>query len=81
LWAAQQAADPRNRPMPAWVFGKPFTPEANQYRSWHLSVKLELRRIEHLDTKAQVRAKAAAWIEGSNTCRRHSACHMMPPVT
>jgi putative transposase len=49
--------------------------------SWHSTLEFELRAIEHFTTKAAARAKVAAWIEDYNTCRRHSACQMMPPVT
>jgi putative transposase len=48
--------------------------------SWHSTVEFELRRVEHFATRAQARAKVAAWIEDYNTKRRHSACQMMPPV-
>jgi len=48
--------------------------------SWHSTVEFELRRIEHFTTRAQARARVAAWIEEYNTVRRHSACAMMPPV-
>jgi putative transposase len=49
--------------------------------SWHSTLEFELRSVEHFATRAQARAKVAAWIEDYNTCRRHSACQMMPPVT
>jgi transposase InsO family protein len=49
--------------------------------SWHSTLEFELRRLEHFTTKAQGRAKVAAWIEDYNTHRRHSACQMLPPVT
>jgi transposase InsO family protein len=49
--------------------------------SWHSTLEFELRTIEHFTTKQAARAKVAAWIEDYNTCRRHSACQMMPPVT
>jgi hypothetical protein len=48
--------------------------------SWHSTVEFELRRIEHFATRAQARARVAAWIEEYNTARRHSSCGMMPPV-
>ncbi len=48
--------------------------------SWHSTVEFELRRAEHFTTRAQARARVAAWIEEYNTTRRHSACGMMPPV-
>ena len=49
--------------------------------SWHSTLEFELRQVEHFTTRAQARAKVAAWIEDYNTRRRHSACQMMPPVT
>jgi len=48
--------------------------------SWHSTVESGLRRLEHFATRAQARARVAAWIEEYNTTRRHSACGMMPPV-
>jgi putative transposase len=49
--------------------------------SWHSTLEFELRAVEHFATKKAARAKVAAWIEDYNTCRRHSACQMMSPVT
>jgi putative transposase len=49
--------------------------------SWHSTLEFELRAVEHFATKAAARAKVAAWIEDYNTCRRHSACQMMPPAS
>jgi transposase InsO family protein len=48
--------------------------------SWHSTVEFELRRVEHFATRAQARARVAAWIEDYNHNRRHSACGMMAPV-
>ena len=48
--------------------------------SWHSTLEWELRRVEHFATRAQARARVAAWIEDYNTARRHSACQMMSPV-
>ena len=48
--------------------------------SWHSTLEFELRAVEHFTTKATARTKVAGWIEDYNTCRRHSACQMMPPV-
>jgi putative transposase len=48
--------------------------------SWHSTVEFELRRIEHFATRAQARARVAAWIEEYNTTRRHSSLGMMSPV-
>jgi putative transposase len=42
--------------------------------SWHPTLEFELRALEHLTTKAQARAKVAAWIEDYNRHRRHSHC-------
>jgi len=49
--------------------------------SWHSTLEFELRSVEHFTTKAAARAKVAAWIKDYNTCRRHSPCQMMPPLT
>jgi transposase InsO family protein len=49
--------------------------------SWHSTLEFELRAVEHFTTKAAARAKVADWIEDYNTCRRHSACQMMPPAS
>jgi len=49
--------------------------------SWHSTLEFELRAVEHFATKAAARAKVAAWVEDYNTCRRHSACQMMPPAS
>jgi transposase InsO family protein len=48
--------------------------------SWHSTVEFELRRLEHFATKAQARAKVAAWIEDYNHDRRHSALGMLSPI-
>jgi putative transposase len=48
--------------------------------SWHSTLEFELRRIEHFATRAQARARVAAWIEDYNHERRHSACGKIPPV-
>jgi transposase InsO family protein len=48
--------------------------------SWHSTLEFELRRVEDFATRAQARARVAAWIEEYNTIRRHSACGMMSPV-
>jgi putative transposase len=48
--------------------------------SWHSTVEFELRRLEHFATRAQARARVAAWIEDYNTTRRHSALGMLSPV-
>jgi putative transposase len=48
--------------------------------SWHSTLEFELRAREHFATRAQARARVAAWIEEYNTARRHSAIAMMSPV-
>ena len=48
--------------------------------SWHSTLEFELRSVETFTTKAQARAKVAAWIEDYNTRRRHTACQKMPPA-
>jgi putative transposase len=48
--------------------------------AWHSTLEWELRRVEHFSIKSAARARVAAWIEDYNTCRRHSACQMLPPV-
>lgn len=49
--------------------------------SWHSTLEFELRRLEHFTTKAQARARVAAWIEDYNHDRRHSALGMRSPIT
>ena len=47
--------------------------------SWHSTLEFELRRLEHFATKAQARARVAAWIEEYNHDRRHSSLrHALP---
>ena len=48
--------------------------------SWHSTLEWELRRVERFATKAQARAKVAAWIEEYNTTRRHSSLGMRSPI-
>jgi putative transposase len=48
--------------------------------SWHSTLEFELRQLEHFATKAETRAKVAAWIEDYNHDRRHSALGMLSPV-
>ena len=48
--------------------------------SWHSTLEWELRRLERFATKAQARAKVAAWIEDYNTTRRHSSLGMLSPI-
>ncbi|MGH3503070.1 MAG: IS3 family transposase [Nocardioidaceae bacterium] len=49
--------------------------------SWHSTLEFELRSMETFATKAQARARVAAWIEEYNTSRRHSALGMRSPVS
>jgi len=48
--------------------------------AWHSTLTFELRALEHFATKAQARARVAAWIDEYNRERRHSACHMQSPI-
>jgi transposase InsO family protein len=48
--------------------------------SWHSTLEFELRRMERFATKAEARAKVAAWIEEYNHDRRHSALGMLSPI-
>ena len=48
--------------------------------SWHSTLEFELRALEHFATRAQARARIAAWIDDYNRHRRHSALAMMSPV-
>jgi len=48
--------------------------------SWHSTLEFELRSVETFTTKAQARARVAAWIDDYNRHRRHSALQMMSPV-
>jgi putative transposase len=48
--------------------------------SWHSTLEFELRALEHFATRAQARARVAAWIDDYNRHRRHSALQMMSPV-
>ncbi len=48
--------------------------------SWHSTLEFELRRMERFATKAEARAKVAAWIEEYNHDRRHSALGMRSPI-
>jgi transposase InsO family protein len=41
--------------------------------SWHSTLEFELRALEHFATKAQARARVAAWIDDYNQHRKHSA--------
>ena len=61
--------------------GRPWSALDNAViESWHSTLEWELRRVEHFATKAQARAKVAAWIEDYNTTRRHSSLGMLSPI-
>jgi putative transposase len=44
--------------------------------SWHSTLEFELRSLERFTTKAQARARVAAWIDEYNRDRKHSACRV-----
>ncbi len=48
--------------------------------AWHSTLEFELRSVETFATRAAGRARVAAWIDGYNRHRRHSALQMMSPV-
>lgn len=48
--------------------------------SWHSTLEFELRRVEQFATKAQARARVAAWIDDYNRDRLHSALGMRSPI-
>ena len=48
--------------------------------AWHSTLEFELRSRETFATRAQARARVAAWIEDYNTTRRHSALGMLSPA-
>lgn len=48
--------------------------------SWHSTLEFELRAEEHFTTKAEARAKVAAWIDDYNRDRRHSSLGMISPM-
>jgi putative transposase len=48
--------------------------------SWHSTLQFELRSVERFATKAQARARVAAWIDEYNRDRKHSACGMRSPI-
>jgi putative transposase len=49
--------------------------------SWHSTLEFELRALERFTTKAQARARVAAWIDDYNRDRRHSALNMQSPIS
>ena len=48
--------------------------------AWHSTLEFELRSLEHFTTKAQARARIAAWIDDYNHDRKHSAIGMRSPI-
>jgi putative transposase len=48
--------------------------------AWHSTMEFELRSVEPFATKAQARARVAAWIDEYNRDRRHSALGMHSPI-
>ena len=48
--------------------------------SWHSTLEFELRGLERFATKADARARVAAWIDEYNRDRKHSSCGMRSPV-
>jgi putative transposase len=49
--------------------------------SRHSTLEFELRAVEHFTTKAEARARVAAWIDDYNRHRRHSALNMQSPIS
>jgi transposase InsO family protein len=48
--------------------------------SWHSTLEFELRSLEHFTSRAEARARIAAWIDDYNRHRRHSALQMRSPI-
>lgn len=48
--------------------------------AWHSTLEWELRSQQHFATKAQARAKIAAWIDEYNRDRKHSSVGMRSPI-
>ena len=48
--------------------------------SWHSTLEWELRSQQRFATKAQARAKIAAWIDEYNRERKHSSIGMRSPI-
>jgi transposase InsO family protein len=48
--------------------------------SWHSTLEFELRGLERFATKAQARARVAAWIDEYNRDRKHSSLGMLSPI-
>jgi transposase InsO family protein len=49
--------------------------------SWHSTLEFELRGLEHFATKAEARARVAAWIDEYNRDRKHSSIGMRSPIS
>jgi putative transposase len=48
--------------------------------SWHSTLEFELLSLERFQTRAQARARVAAWIDEYNMARRHSSIGMISPA-
>lgn len=48
--------------------------------SWHSTLEFELRALQRFATKAEARARVAAWIDEYNRDRKHSSIGMRSPV-
>lgn len=48
--------------------------------SWHSTLEWELRIQQRFATKAEARAKVAAWIDEYNRDRKHSSIGMRSPI-
>lgn len=48
--------------------------------SWHSTLEFELRGLQRFATKAQARARVAAWIDEYNRDRKHSSIGMRSPI-
>jgi transposase InsO family protein len=48
--------------------------------SWHSTLEWELRIRQRFATKAEARAKVAAWIDEYNRDRKHSSIGMRSPI-
>jgi putative transposase len=48
--------------------------------SWHSTLEFERRSLEHFTSRAEARARVAAWIDDYNRHRRHSALQMRSPI-
>jgi putative transposase len=48
--------------------------------SWHSTLEFELRGLQRFATKAEARAKVAAWIDEYNRDRKHSSIGMRSPI-